>query len=37
MAGSLFDQLKNSGLVNDKKAKQIQREKQQQSKKKQSQ
>ena len=33
MAGSLFDQLKNSGLVNDKKAKQIQREKQQQSKK----
>lgn len=33
MAGSLFDQLKNSGLVNDKKAKQVQREKQQQSKK----
>ncbi|MDX1352478.1 MAG: DUF2058 domain-containing protein [Thiomicrorhabdus sp.] len=33
MAGSLFDQLKKSGLVNDKKAKQIQREKQQQSKK----
>jgi len=33
MAGSLFDQLKKSGLVNDKKAKQIQREKQQQTKK----
>jgi len=32
MAGSLFDQLKKSGLVNDKKAKQIQREKQQQNK-----
>lgn len=32
MAGSLFDQLKKSGLVNDKKAKQVQREKQQQSK-----
>ena len=33
MAGSLFDQLKKSGLVDDKKAKQIQRQKQQQSKK----
>ncbi|MBF6058476.1 DUF2058 domain-containing protein [Thiomicrorhabdus heinhorstiae] len=32
MAGSLFDQLKKSGLVNDKKAKQLQREKQQQAK-----
>lgn len=32
MAGSLFDQLKKSGLVDDKKAKQIQRQKQQQSK-----
>lgn len=31
MAGSLFDQLKNSGLVSDKKAKQIQREKQHQA------
>lgn len=34
MAGSLFDQLKKSGLVDDKKAKQVQREKQQQAKKK---
>ncbi len=33
MAGSLFDQLKKSGLVDDKKAKQVQRQKQQQSKK----
>lgn len=33
MAGSLFDQLKKSGLVDDKKAKKIQREKQQQVKK----
>ncbi len=33
MAGSLFDQLKKSGLVDDKKAKKIQREKQQQAKK----
>jgi len=32
MAGSLFDQLKKSGLVDDKKAKQVQRQKQQQSK-----
>lgn len=32
MAGSLFDQLKSSGLVDDKKAKKIQREKQQQRK-----
>jgi uncharacterized protein YaiL (DUF2058 family) len=32
MAGSLFDQLKKSGLVNEHKAKQIKREKYQQSK-----
>ena len=32
MAGSLFDQLKKAGLVDDKKAKQVQRQKQQQSK-----
>ncbi|WP_019895838.1 DUF2058 domain-containing protein [Hydrogenovibrio halophilus] len=33
MAGSLFDQLKSSGLVDEKKAKQVQREKHQQNKK----
>lgn len=32
MAGSLFDQLKKSGLVDDKRAKKVQREKQQQNK-----
>ncbi|BBP45790.1 hypothetical protein THMIRHAS_11630 [Thiosulfatimonas sediminis] len=32
MAASLFDQLKKSGLVSDKKAKQVQREKQQNAK-----
>ena len=32
MAGSLFDQLKKSGLVDDKKAKKIQQEKRQQAK-----
>lgn len=33
MAGSLFDQLKSSGLVSDKKAKQVQHQKRQQAKK----